>query len=305
MTGVDGEPIGERDLLAYVDDRLEPERRRRVEEVLARDPAERARAEAFMAQNEALRRAFGGIAGEPVPPALQAVLEGRGRRARASRGGVTGLAAGLAAGVALAVGLGWWAGGPDSEIRRARTFVEQVATLPKEAAMAGSPLVSTDAGYDAPLDWLEQRVAMDLRAPDLSDDGWTLHRRGLVDVDGRPTVRLVYADDDGRQLSIFMRDRWSGTRDAPDIHTTARGDARAAYWYDGPLVWALVSELEAEQLESLGRKAHASTRLNPMPRGPEMLQTAPMEEPVPPHGPNGGGGALTIEMRGDTTTASP
>ncbi|MFP4270693.1 MAG: anti-sigma factor family protein, partial [Alphaproteobacteria bacterium] len=68
--------VEERDLLAYVDGRLAPERRRAVERALDERPGERARLDDYARQNEALRRHLGGVAAEPVPPRLRAVLDG-------------------------------------------------------------------------------------------------------------------------------------------------------------------------------------------------------------------------------------
>jgi len=126
---------------------------------------------------------------------------------------------------------------------------------------------------------------MDLRTPDLGDAGWRLHRRELVDVDGRPTVRLGYVDRRGRELEVYLRKRWSATRGAPEIAITEHGEVRAAHWYDGPLVWALVGDLPAAELEHLGRRAHGSMRLRPVPQDGRMRQVDPRDEPLTPPRP--------------------
>lgn len=286
MSAGDVDPVGERDLLAYVDGRLAAERRRVVEDHLADRPEERVRIEAYLQQNAALRRALGGIAAEPVPPVLRTMVENAPAPAASRRrGGWVAAAAMLSVAVGLSGGLGWWLGRNDDEAGHARAFVQALAALPATAGHAGAPLTTRGPDSNAPLDWLEQRIAMDLRAPDLSGAGWRLHRRELVNVDGRPTVRLGYVDAEGRAVEVYLRQRWSATRGEPDIATAAYGDARAAYWFDGPLVWALVGELATAELETLGRAAHGSMRLRPMPRGPEMLQIAPLDDPVLPQRP--------------------
>ncbi len=279
--------IEERDLLAHVDGRLAPERRRAVERWLDERPHERARLEAYARQNEALRRELGGVAAEPVPPALRAVVEGTpppGGRAR-RRPTRTAVAAALATLVCLSGGLGWWLGQRADEHGRARDFVAALSALPPPPAEAGAPLQATGPGAAAPLDWFEQTIAMDLRAPDLGEAGWRLQRRDLVDVDGRPTVRLGYVDRRGRELDVYLRKRWSATRGEPRIAITDHGEVRAAHWYDGPLVWAVVGDLPAAELEHLGRRAHGSMRLRPVPQGGRMRQVEPLDDALVPRRP--------------------
>ncbi len=304
--------VEERDLLAYVDGRLAPERGRAVERWLADRPQERARLDAYACQNEALRRHLGGVAAEPVPPALRAVVYGTPRADAARRRGFArpAAAAALATLFCLSGGLGWWLGQQGGGDGHARDFVAALTELPTPPAQAGAS-VNADANADAgdgaaPLDWFEQTIAMDLRAPDLGDAGWRLHRRVLVDVDGRATVRLGYVDASGRELEIYLRKRWSATRAEPEIAITEHGDVRAAHWYDGPLVWAVVGELAASELARLGRRAHGSMRLRPVQRRDDAPQVTPLDQAMGPHRPSSaahtdhrvlesGQGKLTIE----------
>ncbi len=297
MNADDLEPVRERDLLAYVDGRLAAERRRAVDRHLAARLEERARIEAWLQQNEALRQRLGGIATEPVPPALRAVLDRPpalvvARRQRAVR---VMAAAALSLAVGLSGGLGWWLGQRDGEHARVRAFVGALATLPTPPDPSGAPVTTAGVEEPAPLDWLERRIAMDLRAPDLGEAGWQLRRRALVDIDGRPAVRLSYADAEGREVALYLRQRWSATRGEPAIETTDDGTVPAAYWYDGPLVWALVGDLAATELEALGRAAHGSMRLRPVPEGPAMRPVAPLDDPLAP--PRAGTGGDTADSR--------
>ena len=60
-------PIGEDDLQAYVDDRLEPSRCAAVEAYLAAAPKEARRIAAYCTQRQAMRQAFAASADEPLP----------------------------------------------------------------------------------------------------------------------------------------------------------------------------------------------------------------------------------------------
>ncbi|MGE5503657.1 MAG: hypothetical protein ACM31L_04470 [Actinomycetota bacterium] len=59
--------LSEWDLLDYVDGRLDPERRRRVEAMLAHNPAAAARVAADLAIMEGLRRLFSPLNARKVP----------------------------------------------------------------------------------------------------------------------------------------------------------------------------------------------------------------------------------------------
>ena len=103
-------PLSDLDLHAYVDDRLDGDRRAEFEALLAGDPDSRSRVEDYKAQTGALHDLFDGVLDEPAPAALvesaTAALAGAPRRSRRS------LIASLAAAIALFLvggGIGWFA----------------------------------------------------------------------------------------------------------------------------------------------------------------------------------------------------
>ncbi|HKQ27122.1 MAG TPA: anti-sigma factor, partial [Burkholderiales bacterium] len=100
MTGHMSEaPITEAELQAYVDDRLDPERRSEVEAWLAARPEEAERLADYRKLGEAMRAAYAATLTEPVP---QRFLRKRPRWGR------YGVAAGLfATGILLGGILGW------------------------------------------------------------------------------------------------------------------------------------------------------------------------------------------------------
>jgi anti-sigma factor RsiW len=63
-------PIDDADLHSFVDNELDPARKRSILSRLAASPADAARAEAWRRQNDALRTAFADILAEPRPPSL-------------------------------------------------------------------------------------------------------------------------------------------------------------------------------------------------------------------------------------------
>jgi len=65
------DPVGEDDLMAYVDDRLSPERAVAVRAYLAMHPEEAERLSQYVEQRKALRAAFGVEAPQPMPTGLR------------------------------------------------------------------------------------------------------------------------------------------------------------------------------------------------------------------------------------------
>src|SRR5690606_23587588 len=104
-------PIGDADLSAWVDGRLEAGRADLVEAWLARpeNATARARIERWRRQDGALRAALDPILSEPVPERLRAAIAGAPRRRRtrlrwlvpAAVAAVLGLAVGAGGGLAL------------------------------------------------------------------------------------------------------------------------------------------------------------------------------------------------------------
>ena len=84
MTGED-DPIGEDELQAFVDERLDGPRRMAVEAHLARHPERRERIAAERRQRASLRAQLQGKAAEPIPARLRIATIQAARRARLAR----------------------------------------------------------------------------------------------------------------------------------------------------------------------------------------------------------------------------
>ncbi len=247
---MDGKRVNELDLLAYADGLLddEPLRKAAVEAALAADPEAMARAEAFRAQTEALRAAYGWRLAEPVPERLSAVLE----RPQQWRPGAALRAAAL---VMLTLGAGtagWMMGQEDHDgaERAAARLAEQsvdrfVASSDGEAATR--QLASADTGGQ--LDLLTEDVSFRLETPDLSAAGYALAGKDVVTTDGGRIVRLDYAARDGRSFSLFLAPRQEERQDG--IAQAERGGVSMAYWLDGPLASTVVARMPPDETRGL------------------------------------------------------
>lgn len=235
------------DILAYADGRLDddPARLAAVERALEAHPELAARAAAYRAQTEALRRAYGPRLADPVPDRLRRAIEGRRR-------GTAGALARVAAAVLLAAvaGAGGWFAGRAERTMEASTMHAILAHAEPATTAAGppGPLLAQD-GPAAPLGWLSRDIALRLRAPDLSRFGFTLIGREAVDIDGRRAARLTYRAAGGSRFYLFLRPRW--TDRPPNIQFAETNGIHLAYWADGPLSTAVASDMPQAELRPI------------------------------------------------------
>src|SRR5215213_8186857 len=164
------DPITEADLLAYVDEQLDPARRIEVEDYLAHHPAAAMQVMADLKDRDALRLTF--AASLPRPP--EAMLEAAGRLERALGWRALGLRRRRVAAVVALIGFGWFAhaqiglGISDSEASpKPPAFVEDALhsheTALLRARMDSQPEVDA---YDP----AEMLAETGIRLPNLPDD---------------------------------------------------------------------------------------------------------------------------------------
>jgi anti-sigma factor RsiW len=266
------ETVTELDLHAYADGRLDrdPARRAEVERFLDTWPQQAERIAAFRAQNEALRRLGDPWLGAPVPPRLLDALYAEPTRPLGAA--IRWRAAAAAALIVASAAGGWMAGangprGDNTLALFARDALSDHAAHSGPAAFASasapesgvatqgvvSPGLATGAA--APLSWLTDRVAVEIRIPDLGDQGYTLVANERVRLDGGPAVRLGYRRSDGRTANIYLRPRWED-HSAPMERVTAANQV-ALHWLDGPLAVALIADDSSEgEADALAASVH-------------------------------------------------
>jgi anti-sigma factor RsiW len=206
-----------------------------------------------------IRRAFRPLAERPIPARM---LRALAPRAAWSTGRWRWLAASAAAALLLFVAgatSGWYG-------RALLAPAESAAhTLLADAAAAhvvytaevrhAVEVPATEEEHLAT--WLGRRLDLTLRVPDLTDRGYELvGGRLLPAAQGQPAAQLMYQDQGGRRLTLYMRA-------APDQERTAfrfsqEGKLSALYWEDGRTAWVLVGELPREQLLALANQVYAA-----------------------------------------------
>jgi anti-sigma factor RsiW len=228
--------VTEADLQAFVEDRLDPERRRAVEAWLAARPEEAARIADYRSIADALRAAYDPVFAEPLPE--------RFVRRRAKWRRFAAPAAWMCLGILIGAIAGW-------ELRDARPNAANAdfgAAMARRAAVAHATYspevrhpVEVGADQEAHLvAWLSKRLGAPLRAPKLEDAGYSLVGGRLLPGDTGPVAHFMYQTQKGTRITLYVRGEATGNRETA-FRYAEEGRVRVFYWVDRKLGYALSS----------------------------------------------------------------
>lgn len=249
--------INEDDLHAYADGALSDTRRLEVEAWLAAHPADAARVQAWIAQNQALHAAFDSVLNEPLPIDLV--------RAARKRPPARAIYKAVAAGIALvASGLVGYGVGVVSETRpAAHAPLAAVPPLAREAAIAHAVFspetrhpVEVEAAHSKHLvKWLSRRLGAELRAPDFSPLGFSLLGGRLLPGDTGPVAQFMYQDGIGRRVTLYVR-RDAAENDTTQFRHVTENGVEVFYWIDRDFGYALSGQIAAGDVRALATAAY-------------------------------------------------
>jgi anti-sigma factor RsiW len=254
MSGNPATMVTEADLVAYVDDRLPPERRADVEAYLALNPETAARVAAWQQQAEDLRAHFAPELDVPVPAAMTALFAAQ--RPASAWAPALRIAALLAVGV-LGVAAGWYG-------RGALVSAPAVAALPQEAARAHlvyskevlHPVEVTAKEEQHLVTWLSKRVGTALKVPSLATQGYGLVGGRLLPASSgnNAAAQFMYENRQGQRLTLYVRSGEGGSDTS--FRFAGEGQAAAFYWVDGGFGYALTGEAGREALLPVARAVY-------------------------------------------------
>lgn len=250
MIGNDS-PIGEDDLQAFIDDRLDGPRRAAVEAYLAGNQEVRERVAAERRHRASLRGQLDAKFAEPIPARLRIANLEAARRDR-WLGRSRAAAAALAIFVVGASG-GWFANrlltpAPDSaSVVSATTTVAQGATAAyRTFVVEVAHPVEVDAAHEAHLlQWLSKRLGKPLKAPDLSRFGYRLMGGRLLPAGSGAAAQLMYDDASGKRLTVYVRAA-GGAETA--FRFQQEGDASTFAWIDQGFGFAVTAMAGRDEL---------------------------------------------------------
>jgi anti-sigma factor RsiW len=247
-----GRPVGEEELHAFVDERLDPARQPAILRYLQDHPDVALRVAAYRAQRDALRAAFGAIAAQPIPPRLdlQTLIQERlGRRRATWR---------IAASVVLAFGLGgaggWFLHGGLQPQTSSLTLLTQeaVANHVVYTADRRRPTELGAAQRDDLARWVSNRLNHTVAPPDLSADGYSYMGGRLAATPDGPAGLFMYDNAQGLRLTVFVLPM-GAVGNAPLQHVDfAHVDGCA--WIDKGVGYTVVGKLPPAELRRLAEQ---------------------------------------------------
>ncbi|PZW45108.1 anti-sigma factor RsiW [Humitalea rosea] len=269
-------PIGEDDLQAWIDGRLAPSRMQEVEAWMAANPEAAGRYRAMAAELASLRDALRSRHDAPVPARLRiANLQAGRRRARSRQWRQV---AAVCAWLALGSGFGWVGHGlwpmplpgaaPVSGPTRPMV-AEAIAAHHVFAADLGRPVEVASRQEDQLLRWLSNRLARPVSAPDLTGQGYRLMGgRLLPGAGGTPAAQLMYQDDAGARLTVYLRaDRAAGGETAFRFTDDAAQGIAGFWWVEQGFGYAVLGQ-GISRPSLLGVAAAVQRQLLTLPSAP-------------------------------------
>lgn len=247
--------LTDQDLHAFVDGELDGRRYRQVVAQLAADLEAAERVNSFLRQRAELAmlresfdlRDLGATPNRGIDTLVRQLVQTIRHRRRA-RAGLAG--SGIAA--CLLVGI-WTTWGPNprevaEHLSWRSAFDDGPQVLFGRDPFASTQLVMGES-EGGPILWLdEQLAAYSVRRPDLASYGLRFIGGNALHGGETPAIRLVYEDDDGQRVFLFVGTVGS---DADVALTLVPEGHISLNWRRGPLVFALIGPKDSEQLRDV------------------------------------------------------
>jgi anti-sigma factor RsiW len=252
-------PITEDDLHAYVDRRLEPERRADIETYLESHPDVAQRIAAFSSQRDFLRAALAPIADEPVPPELNLARIIENRRRHPWRASWAAAAAMLLLSFG---GVGGWIVRGSMQA----SAPSGLTALAEEAAFSYNvyapdrvrPVEVRATDSSQLVQWVSNRLHQPVKVPDLTSSGYRLMGGRLVATSHGPAAMFMYDDDHGERLVVLTRP--IATDQGTPMTPQSSGDVSGFAWADGGMGYSLVGQAGAESLRPIANEVRRQAR---------------------------------------------
>lgn len=230
--------------------------RSRLAALAAGDPALADEIAGWDRQDAALRALYASVAEEPLPDRLLETLRAARQApviAAARPAPALWRSAAAVALLALGFGAGW--GG-------ARLVPAATDPPLAQAAMASYATYSVEVRHPVEVaaadeahlvQWLSKRLGTPIRPPDLAAEGFALIGGRLLPGDATPAALLMYEDDLGRRLALYIT-RSEGAEQ--DLAFAEEPGKQAFWWVENGLGCALAGDLPRETLRRLAVAAY-------------------------------------------------
>ena len=283
--------IDEDDFQAFVDGQLSPEACRTVMTYLAANPDDSERMSEYHKLSEDLHRQFDEVIYEPLPKRLRVETYRQNlslserikswfeidMKSFAPRFAAVGVL------MVASLGTGWWLKAGDIESRLetpAMSFARQAAS----AHMLFAPDLRHPVEFgadqqDSLLLWLTERLGGQVHAPSLQDIGFVLVGGRLLPAAEQAAAQLMYENPDSHRITLYIRERWQAALPAASegsVNYYGEGGLSMVYWTEGPFAYALIGEMDREQLFATAKTIRQ--QVQPAGVAPVIEQTAETEK---------------------------
>jgi anti-sigma factor RsiW len=244
-------PISEDDLHAYVDGVLDPERRAAVEHHLADNPQTAVRIAGWQRADDALRRAVGWKADEPVPTELNVA---RVAAARMNRQWTPWrVAASILVALVVGAGSGWMAHTPGAENGVASVAMEAATAQRVFAQDPMHPVEFSANEQDKLVQWVSLRLGRPVVPPDLSKSGYQLLGGRIIATEHGAGSMFLYEGPDGARVTLFVRPMGQIDQNAR-MQPVEMQHTSGFAWAKNGLGFSLVASNPIEGLHQLANK---------------------------------------------------
>ncbi|WP_419904006.1 anti-sigma factor family protein [Kiloniella sp.] len=261
-------------LHAYVDGELNASEKARVEQWLDTHPEDAKRVKEWQKQNEGLQTLFASKANETVPshllPSGPPKASAHLNSSTSSSSTLSRIAAAL---IFLVIGsAGGWFGhgyfkGSMQPSELTNTVSRTLTTPAMEAHWVYTPEVRHPVEVDSDeqvhlAKWLSFRLDSPLSIPDLSSSGFELMGGRLLPSKTGPAAQFMYESKEGSRVTIYLsRSAVTTPISAPKTEEIAfqyqkSGATRAFYWYEGSLGYAVIGDIEHEELSLIANSVY-------------------------------------------------
>ncbi|MBL9064270.1 anti-sigma factor [Tabrizicola sp.] len=203
-------------------------------------------------QDAAIRALYAPVAEEPIPDRLRKMITGARHAPRRPALPMWRIAAGVAL---LAFGFAaGWGGARFTQSPASPTLAQAAMTSFATYSVEARHPVEVGAEDEAHLvQWLSKRLGTPFHPPDLSTGGFRLIGGRLLPGATSPAALLMYEDDLGRRLALYLS-RSEGRES--DLAFAEEPGRQAFWWIEGNLGCALVGDLPRDTLRRLAIAAY-------------------------------------------------
>ncbi len=250
--------FSEDDIHRLIDGELSAETTKRVAAWVEADTRRKAVAAAYRMQRDLIRTRYDGLLNEAVPARLLAATR---VRAPANQPRFLHMA-GLALLALLCVGAGWFAHAwttrttpPDAFAFMARRAANAHAVFVPEVRHP----VEVGADQEAHLvQWLSKRLAVPVRAPALSRQGFRLVGGRLLPGDDRPVAQFMYQNEAGKRLTLYVVPLAAAKPATAEsaFRFERFGNVSVFYWNEDGRGYALSGDVTREELLPVARTVY-------------------------------------------------